>query len=235
MCFNVVFVVTLYSMHTIQQKLLALSRDKNLAKMSLRQMAAAIEMPEESPQKIKHHIEQLEKKGFITIDRTNGEMKRSSSLPSVAKGLLETTGQIFSIPIIGTANCGPATLYAEENFQGFLRVSNKLIGRKKPSGLYAVKADGNSMNRADVNGKKIEDGDYVIIDSTNKNVLSNDIVLAIIDNKATVKRFINDKTNEQVVLVADSSFNYDPIYLHDSDDFSISGKVIGIIKKPKIN
>jgi len=32
---------------------------------------------------------------------------------------------------------------------------------------------------------------------------------------------------------ADSSFDYEPIYLHSNDDFSISGKIIQIIKKPK--
>jgi biotin operon repressor len=52
-------------MHTIQQKLLTLSKNTNLAQTSLREMAALIGMPAESPQKIKHHLEQLEKKGFI--------------------------------------------------------------------------------------------------------------------------------------------------------------------------
>jgi SOS-response transcriptional repressor LexA len=220
-------------MHKIQQKLLALSKKKNLAKMSLREMASDIEMPKESPQKIKHHLEQIVKKGFITIDRDNGEMNRVEA--GVNPGLLETTTPVFSIPIIGTANCGPANLYAEENFQGYLRVSNKLVGKSKPTGLYAIKADGQSMNRAEVSGKKIEDGDFVIIDSTKKNPVTNDIVLAIIENRATIKRFIRDKANDQIVLMADSSFNYDPIYLHESDQFSISGKAISIIKKPKID
>jgi SOS-response transcriptional repressor LexA len=162
-------------------------------------------------------------------------MERSQSSPGWAKKVLETTSRIFSIPILGTANCGPATLFAEENFEGFLRVSGKLVGLSRPHGLYAVKADGASMNRADIKGKKIEDGDFVIIDSNHKNVFTNDIVLAIIDSKATIKRFINDKENEQVVLMADSSFDYDPIYLHASDDFNISGKVVAVIKKPNLN
>ncbi len=202
--------------------------------MSLRQMADAIGLSDESPQKIKHHLEQLEKKGFISIDRSSGEMARSSSEPTIAKDVLETTTPVFSIPILGTANCGPATLYAEENFQGFLRVSSKLVGRAKPAGLYAVKTDGSSMNRAEVGRKKIEDGDFIIIDSRDKNVHSNDIVLAIVDGKATVKRFIDDSSNEQIVLIADSSYSYDPIYLHATDEFNISGKVISIIKKPKL-
>src|SRR5690349_6577602 len=106
-------------MHPIQEKLLSLSKNKNLAKMSLREMGDAIGMPKESPQKIKHHLVQLQKKGFISIDRSKGIMERALSVPGWAKGLLETTAHVFSIPILGTANCGPATIFAEENFQGF--------------------------------------------------------------------------------------------------------------------
>jgi len=85
----------------------------------------------------------------------------------------------MDFPIVGTANCGPATIFAEENFQGFLRVSSKLIGRSKPTGLYAIKADGSSMNRAEVNGKRIEDGDLVIIDKESQNPSTGDVILAI--------------------------------------------------------
>ena len=88
------------------------------------------------------------------------------------------------------------------------------------------------MNRAEINGKSIEDGDYVIIDSEAKNAETGDVVLAIIDNKATIKKFIRDEKNEQIVLKADSSFDYEPIYLHPDDEFFINGKVIGVIKKP---
>ena len=218
-------------MHTIQQKLLELSKKKNLAQLSLREMALHIGMPEESPQKIKHHLLQLQKRGFLSIDRAKGMMGRSSSTPGWSQGLLQKTSSLFSIPIIGTANCGPATIFAEQNFQGFLRVSSKLIGRSKPTGLYAIKTSGSSMNRAEINGKQIEDGDYVIIDSQDISARTDEVILAIIDSKATIKRFIDDHANGQIVLKADSSYDYEPIYLHPDDDFSISGKVIGIIKK----
>jgi repressor LexA len=158
-------------------------------------------------------------------------MERTSMTPGWAKGLLTKTSQLFSIPIVGTANCGPAEIFAEQNLQGFLRVSSKLVGRARPKGLYAIKTDGYSMNRAEVNGKQIDDGDYVIVDGENKTARNGDIVVAIIDNKATIKRIIFDKTNDQIVLRADSSFDYDPIYLHTDDDFTLSGKVVGVIKK----
>lgn len=220
-------------MHIIQEKLLGLSKKQNLAQLSLREMAGFINLPGESPQKIKHHLLQLQKRGFLTIDRVKGLMGRTSSKPGWAKGLLDKKTSLFSIPIVGTANCGPATIFAEQNFQGFLKVSSKLIDRSKPMGLYAIKTDGSSMNRAEINDKKIEDGDFVIIDSHYKNPESNSIVLAIIDSKATIKKFIDDRKNGQVVLKADSSFDYEPIYLHPDDEFSISGKVISVVKRPK--
>lgn len=219
-------------MHPIQEKLLKLSKDENLAQMSLREIAVRIGMPNESPQKIKHHLLQLQKKGFLSIDRAKGIMSRASSEPDLASGFLKETASLFSIPIVGTANCGPATIFAEENFQGFLRVSSKLLGRQRPTGLYAVKADGTSMNRAEIRGKRIEDGDYVIVDMEDKDVKSRDVVLAIIDDRATIKRFIDDRANGQIVLMADSSYDYAQIYLDPTDEFFVSGKVIGIIKKP---
>ena len=218
-------------MHPIQEKLLALSKDKNLAQISLREMASAIGLPAESPQKIKHHLQQLEKKGFFTIDRAKGLMEKAKLLPSLATGLLTEASALFSIPIVGTANCGPATLYAEQNFEGFLHVSGRLIGRSSPAGLYAIKTNGSSMNRAEIGGRKIEDGDYVVIDSGRREPANNDIVLAIIDNKATIKRFIDDRANAQVILRADSSYDYEPIYLHPDDDFLINGKAVAVIKK----
>lgn len=221
-------------MHPIQEKLLALSKTKNLATLSLRGMAEGIGLPEESPQKIKHHLLQLQKKGFLTIDRAKGVMGKADSKPTWAKGLLEAKSRLFSIPIIGTANCGPATIFAEQNFQGFLRISSKLIGRSKPAGLYAIKASGSSMNRAEVHGKRIDDGDYIVVNSVDKDVKTGDAVLAIVDNKATVKKYLDDRANGQIVLIAESTFDYEPIFLHEDDDFAISAKVIGIVKRPKL-
>jgi SOS-response transcriptional repressor LexA len=218
-------------MHPIQEKLLHLSKERNLAQASLREMAAAIGLPDESPQKIKHHLQQLEKKGFFTIDRAKGLMGKASLLPGLASGLLKEACSLFSIPIVGMANCGPATVFAEQNFEGFLRVSGRLLGRSNPAGLYAIRTNGSSMNRAEIGGKKIEDGDYVVIDSNKRVPGNNDIVLAIIDNKATIKRFIDDRQNGQVILKADSSHDYDPIYLHPDDDFLINGKAVAVIKK----
>lgn len=221
-------------MHPIQEKLLALSRSQNLAELSLRSMAERIGMPRESPQKIKHHLLQLQKRGFLTLDRVKGVMARTESKPAWVRGLLDAKARLFSIPIVGTANCGPATLFAEQNVRGFLRVSSGLIGKSKPAGLYAIKADGCSMNRAEIRGRHIEDGDFIIIDSEDRDAKTGDVVVAIIDNKATVKKFIVDRENGQIVLMAQSSLDYEPIYLHEDDEFTISGKAVSVVKRPKV-
>ena len=217
-------------MHPIQEKLLGLAKKRNLAKMTLREMADAIGLPHISPQKVKHHLLQLQKKGFLVIDRNRGSMERTEGSSTLIKGLLDNSSKLFSIPIVGMANCGPATIFAEQNFQGFLRASSRLVGRSNPAGLFAIKSDGSSMNRAEINGKKIEDGDFVIVDSNNKTPKTGDVILAIIDDKATIKRFTEDRTNNQIVLRADSSYDYEPIYLHEDDSFNVNGKVVSVIK-----
>src|SRR5438105_1352426 len=102
-------------MHPIQLRLLELSKRQNLARLSLREMATHIGMKNEAPQKIKHHLQQLEKRGFLVIDRAQRTMERAGTQPGWAKGLLESSARLFSIPIVGTANCGPATIFAEQN------------------------------------------------------------------------------------------------------------------------
>ncbi|MDD5083378.1 MAG: S24 family peptidase [Candidatus Moranbacteria bacterium] len=215
-------------MHTTQQRILDAAKNHNLAKMTLREVADVIGMQGTAPQTIKHHLAQLEKKGFLKIDTRKGSMKRSTKV-----SLQSAASNILAIPIIGTANCGPADVFAEENFHGFLHVSARLVQRAQAFGLFAIKADGSSMNRATIKGKRIEDGDYIVVDSEDKSASNNDIVLVIIDGKATIKRFIDDRANGQIVLKADSSYDYAPMFLHPQDDFSINGKVIGVIKKPK--
>ena len=217
-------------MHLIQQSLLEYSKDHNLAQMTFREIAKGIGLPNESPQKIKHHLLQLQKKGFVKVDRVKGVMEKTAMEPGWAKGMFEKTARVFSIPIIGTASCGPATIFAKENFTGFLRVSGKLIHQSSPTDLFAIEADGHSMNQAEVKGKKIEDGDYVIVRKDESIPDNNEIVLVIVDNNAVIKKFIDDKKNGQVILKSDSSYNYEPIYLHPEDEFFVNGKVIGVIK-----
>jgi len=210
-------------MHKIQQNLLELSKTKNLGQMTLREMGEHI--GEKFPQKIKHHLNQLEKKGFLKIAKHTGTIERTSP------GKIAKTS-LLSIPILGTADCGPATFYADTNFEGYLKISSALLRQKK--NVYAIRASGLSMNKASVNGKNIEDGDYLIIESKDKTPENGDLVVSVFDNMANIKKFHWDKENNRVVLLSESTKDFSPIFIHEDDDFNIIGYVVQVIKKPAL-
>jgi len=179
-----------------------------------------------SPQAVKYHLEQLRKDGRIEIDPETGEIKK---VPIESK----KEGNAVLIPILGAANCGAATLCAEERFEGFLRVSSSIV--KKVKNIFAIKAVGDSMNNARIKNKNIEDGDYVLVDTSDKNIKDKDYVLSTIEDHANIKRFIHDKDNNQIILISESNKNYPPIIIRNTDDYSylVNGKVIQVIKTPK--
>jgi repressor LexA len=207
-------------MHLIQEKLLKLVAEENIGKLTLREIGELIH--EKFPQKIKHHLCQLEQKGFITLDTKNGKIFRNSSKAHASDLLV-------SIPIVGSANCGPATIYADENVEGYLKVSKRIIAKQK--GVVAIKAHGNSLNKANVKGKNIEPGDFVIIDCNQTSPRDGDYILSVIDNMANIKKIRFDVKNRRVVLLSESTQSFTPIFLHKDDDFVINGKVIDVIKR----
>lgn len=212
-------------MHTKQKQLLALiDSDPNIGSYSLRTIADKIGVPDK-PQIVKYHLQQLEKAGLIQMNLEAGIIK------PIKKGFVKSTvNTVFSLPVVGSANCGPATIFAEQNIQQYLKVSSSMLPYNKKD-LYALIADGNSMNLTEVEkGKTIESGDFVLVDSGYKSYKNGDIVVAVIDGLATIKRYRFDKENERIVLEAHSTEKYLPIFIHEEDDFQLSGKVVGIIK-----
>ena len=215
-------------MHSIQEKLLKLAQEKNLGHMTLREMGSFV--GEHSPQKIKHHLQQLEKRGLIRVDKVKGLIEKTHH--GWVKGLLRK-GRLLTIPILGAASAGPAQILAEENIEGYLRISSNLLRRKANDNLFALKVDGPSMNRAEVGGKRIEDGDYIIVESGDRNPRNGDVVLSVIDGMANVKRYYWDRENGQIVLMSESTHDFPPIYIHQDDDYMLNGKIIQVVKKPK--
>jgi len=90
------------------------------------------------------------------------------------------------------------------------------------------------MDQAEIrSGVTIEDGDFVVVDSSYKNPKNRDIVVAVIDGMGTIKRYKEDKQNDRIVLESESTETFMPIFIHKGDDFLISGKVVDVIKKLK--
>lgn len=210
-------------MHPTQQKILNLAGSIKINDNNPRLIAKLIEI--QNPQNIVHHIKQLEKKGFISINNHVIRVEQRENLMG---------GSLFQLPIYGSASCGPATIFAEENLQGYLAVPLTTIGRNNKIGIFIVIAEGDSLNNAkDIKGGPIETGDYVIIDGNNRNPKSGQYVLSIIDGMANLKRFYKDNENKRIVLKSESKMETKPIYIQQDhfEDYMINGVVLGVIKK----
>lgn len=223
-------------MHSIQEKILKLLEKQGTLKgWTLRSLGEMVG-DGESPQRIKHHLMALQKNGLVTLVKRTGELSLSS-LSRQSFGVA-----LVSLPILGSANCGEALELAEDiEPEGYLRVSARLIGPlpSKPEHQYfVVKAVGTSMNRANVNGLAIDDGDFVIVNRMVPEVqqLVGQYVVSIIDGAANIKKFFLDAASGLVTLVSESSRDIPPIYIHADDfpDYTVAGKVVRVMKKPGV-
>lgn len=126
--------------------------------------------------------------------------------------------QTVRVPLVGCVACGTPIL-AEENIEAYIPVSIKIA---KPGGKYYIlKASGDSMNQ-----KGIDDGDLVLVKSQ-QTADTGDLVVALIDDSATVKEF--NKTDNAIILKPYSdNKKHQPIILHH--DFMIQGVVQSVIK-----
>lgn len=210
-------------MHPVQKQLIDLiANNENIGALSLRKIAELLGV-EGKPQIAKYHLGKLEEAGLIQMNLREGVLKL------VKKGYnMAVKSSLYSIPVVGSANCGPATVFADERIEGYLKVSSKILPHHK-SNIYALKAVGSSMNEAKLeSGDVIEEGDLVLVDKEAAKYKSGDIVVAVIDGMANIKRYHEEK--DRIVLRSESTEDYLPIVIHEGDDFLLSGKVVGVIK-----
>lgn len=176
-----------------------------------------------------YHLSKLKKEGYLERESRARSIRLQPFDFNMSLGGNIMSIEFISVPLLGSANCGPAELLAEENVEAYIRVDKKSLPRK--SGIFALRASGNSMNRAKIHGKNIETGDIVLIDSEDRVAQNGDYVLSIIDGKANLKRFKIEKG--QVMLVSESTEDFKPILIMPGDDWLINGKIISIIKNTK--
>lgn len=177
-----------------------------------------------------HHIKRLEEGGYLEKESNRA---RGITVKAINFGVLHSSLRgmySISVPIVGSASCGPAELLAEENVAGYLKISDRVLSKR--DGVFALRAEGDSMNRARIGGKSIEEGDFVLIDSEYKNPIHGDYVLSVIDGYANLKKFERVPKTGDVRLVSESKNpKHKPIYISSEDDFMINGKIIAVIKK----
>jgi repressor LexA len=174
-----------------------------------------------------NHLSALENKGYII--RTS-EPRSIQLLDGNDDANLEYE-YLIGIPIFGYANAGTPLVMAEEEALGILKIDRNLIGRKSKENLFGLIVKGDSMNERVLDGIKIEEGNYLIVDKDAK-VEEGDAVVAIIDSSATVKN-ISLKTEDVVVLYPESDNpTHQPIYIDSDSNFMINGKVIKVLDNP---
>lgn len=165
---------------------------------------------------VKRHIDALTKKGYL-----NSESNARRTLSVTDLGSNSNTARknsSFEIPIIGRVAAG-YPIFSEENMDGTLMIDGSLINKK--SSCFALRVKGDSMINAG-----IFDNDLVIISSQNS-AENNDIVVALLDNESTLKRF---KVIKNKMFLYPENENYKPIAINGESDFLIVGKAIGIFR-----
>ena len=98
--------------------------------------------------------------------------------------------EVSYLPVVGSIACG-TPLLAEENIEKYLPVPNDFLGAGK---FFILRANGNSMIKAG-----IEDGDYVIVKQQETAEIGQ-IIVALINDEATLKRYYIDNEKQQVRL-----------------------------------
>jgi SOS-response transcriptional repressor LexA len=216
-------------MHILQIKILNLAQEVDLSKMGLRKLGNLL--GEKWPQKVKHHLRQLEKNGYLKLD-----VDQNRVIKVLKRDMPKNVSRLFKIPILGSANAGPASIYADQDVQGYLPVSQTALdNRNSVVGLFAIRVIGDSLNQATgIKGGPVKNGDYVIIDSQVKQPKNGDYILSVINHVANLKRFYKDTKQREIRLVSESSLNIPPIILHEEDieslGYFVNGKIIRVVK-----
>lgn len=158
----------------------------------------------------------LEKKGYI---RRHALLSRGIELTDYYEREAGLSGDIREVPVIGRVAAGEPIL-ATENVETTLTVDAGFV----PSGtVFALKVHGDSMRDAG-----ILDGDYVLA-RQQESAQAGEIVVAVIGEEATVKRYYRDGANVRLMPENDA---YEPIVVsRKSDSFRIAGKIVGLMRR----
>jgi repressor LexA len=159
---------------------------------------------------VQRHTDALKEKGYL--DNTRG-----LSIPD--------SSEKVQIPLVGNVACG-VPLLASENIEAYIPYdASKIHGTSQD--YFFLRAVGDSMNKTDILGKTIDDGDYVLI-KKQPSANPGSRIVALIGDEATIKKMV---PGEGCVRLEPESTNPDnkPFLLFDP--FFVQGVVADVIKK----
>ncbi len=177
-----------------------------------------------SPSTVHVHLKTLEEKGYIHRDPLKSrcitivgrETKKAPKEPEVEPVGAGAFSNVVELPVVGNVAAGLPIL-AEQNVTETIPLPVEIVG---DSSSFLLKVRGDSMIEIGIN-----DGDFVAVkeQSTCNN---GDIVVAIVEDGATVKRFYKEKNH---VRLQPENSSMEPIIV--TENVSIAGKVVAVFRR----
>ena len=174
----------------------------------VREICEAVHL--KSTSSVHSHLETLEKNGYIRRDPTK---PRAIEICDDSFQMVRT--EMISLPVVGNVAAGQPIL-AEENIESYFPIPAEFIPGGDPS--FILKVRGDSMINAGINN-----GDQIFVQSCST-ARNGDMVVALIDDSATVKTFYREKGH---IRLQPENDNMDPIIVNDC---KILGKVFGVFR-----
>ena len=162
-----------------------------------------------STSSVHSHLETLEKNGYIRRDPT-----KPRAIEILDEAFNFTRREMVNVPIVGRVAAGEPLL-AEQNIEEYFPIPMEFMPNKQ---TFLLKVCGESMINAG-----ILNGDYVLVQEENT-AHNGDMVVAMIEDGATVKTFYKEKG---VIRLQPENDFMDPIIVPDC---TILGKVIGVFR-----
>lgn len=178
---------------------------------AVREICKAVDL--KSTSTVHSHLKKLEQKGYIRKDPT--KPRAIEILSKNTYGNIAATHEIVHVPIVGKVTAGQPIL-AIENIEDTFPIPASFVGREA---TFMLTVSGDSMINAG-----IFNGDYILVKK--QDIARNgDIVVALIEDEATVKRFFKENGHYRLQPENDT---FSPIIV---DNVKILGKVSGVFRK----
>ncbi len=193
-----------------QEEILEYIKKEILAKgypPAVREICEAVRL--KSTSSVHSHLETLEKNGYIRRDPTK---PRAIEILDDTFNLVRR--ELVNVPIVGTVTAGEPIL-AVENIEGYFPIAPEFLHNKQ---TFMLKVKGDSMINVG-----IFDGDMVLVEEANT-AYNSEIVVALVDDSATVKRFFKEDGFFRLQPENDAMA---PIIVKDA---AVIGKVIGLFR-----
>ncbi len=174
---------------------------------AVREICEAVNL--KSTSTVHAHLERLEKNGYIRRDPT-----KPRAIEIVDDSFQQVRTEMVSIPVVGRVAAGEPIL-AEQNIESYFPVPASMV----PSGdSFVLNVKGDSMINAGIHS-----GDLIFVESCNT-ARNGDMVVALIEDSATVKTFYMEKDH---IRLQPENDDMDPIIV---DECTILGKVFGVFR-----